>query len=202
MSKEKKVTEGILVFAFVEEGAADDALETMKKAKKDKTVDFWDAVVIRRDAKGQHFYNETKDSSTPLGAGIGALIGGVIGIPGGPAGIVVGAGLGASLGAFAASGDAGLKNENLEKIGHALRAGNSALLIVSSHEYLRNIQEYAGEEDATVALQKLTTGIAEHMVRDQNAAYIITAAGRSVSCHGLEAGDKIAELLGIGTAAE
>ena len=197
MSEKSGEEEGILVFAFVEEGAAGEALETLKKAKKDKSVDYWDAADIRKDNRGRYYYNETRDMTTPRGAGIGMLIGGLIGIPGGPAGIVLGAGLGASLGAFAANTDAGLKDENVAKVGQALMSGNSALLVVLSRANLSQMQEYAAEEDTTVAIQKLTAGISENMVQGQNVAYHITAAGRSVSCHPLEAGDKFAQLLDI-----
>jgi uncharacterized membrane protein len=197
MGEEKMTNAGIVVIAFVEEGAAADALKTLKKAKKEKTVQYWDAAVIRKDEKGQYFYNETKDMTTPKGAGIGALIGGLIGVPAGPAGVVLGAGLGASLGMFAASTDAGLKDETLEKFGHALQSGNSALMIVSSRDYLRAIQEYAAEEETTAVIQKLTADISEHMVRGENAAYLVTAAGRSVSGHRLESDNEFAKLLGV-----
>lgn len=197
MSEEKSANEGILVFAFAEEDTADDALKTLNKAKKEKTIDFWDAAVIRKDARGRYYYHETRDRSTPKGAGIGAVIGGLIGSPGGPAGIVIGSGIGAALGGFVASTDSGLKDDRLEDVGHALESGNSALLIVSSREYLGAMQEYASEEDTRIAMQKLTKGISEHMVHGENVAYIITSAGRSVSCHPLESDDPIAKLLGV-----
>ena len=202
MSEEKAAFEGILVAAYADEGAADDVLEKVNEAKKEKTFHFWDAAVIRKDERGRYYYNEAKDMSTGKGAGIGAVIGGLIGIAGGPAGIVLGTGLGAALGGFVASADSGLKDEGLEDVGHALESGNSALLIVSSHDYLRAMQEYAGEEDTTAAMQKLTKGISTNMVHKQNVVYNITAAGRSVSCHEFESGGEIGELLGIGTEAE
>ncbi|UCG26136.1 MAG: DUF1269 domain-containing protein [Chloroflexota bacterium] len=197
MSEESAASEGIRVIAYNEEEAAAGALETLEKAKKDKTIQFWDAAVIRKDERGRYYYHETRDRSTPKGAGIGAVIGGLIGIPGGPAGIVVGAGLGASLGAFAASTDAGLNDDTAEELGRALKSGNSALVVVSSREYLGAIQEYAAEEETTAAIQKLTAGISEHMEHGQNVAYLVTAAGRSVSCHRLDADDDVAKLLGL-----
>ena len=73
MSEESKASEGIRVIAFTEEEAAADALETLEKAKKDKShSDFWDAAVIRKDERGRYYYHETRDRSTPKGAGIGA----------------------------------------------------------------------------------------------------------------------------------
>ena len=197
MSEEKAAFEGILVAAYAYEGAADEVLKKVNEAKKEKTFQFWDAAVIRKDERGRYYYNETRDMSTPKGAGIGAIIGGVIGIAGGPAGIVLGSGLGAALGGFVASADSGLKDEGLEDVGHALESGNSALLIISSHEYLSQMQEYAGEEDTTAAMQKLTKGISTHMVHGQNVVYNITAAGRSISCHELKTDGDTASLLGV-----
>ena len=202
MSEEKAKFEGILVAAYADEGTADEVLKRVKEAKKEKTFHYWDAAVIRRDERGRYYFTEAKDMSTGKGAGIGAVIGGLIGIAGGPAGIILGSGLGAALGGFVASADSGLKDEGLEDVGHALESGNSALLIVSSRDYLQAMQEYAGEEDRTMAMQKLTKGISEHVGHGKNVAYIVTSAGRSVSCHELETDDETARLLGIETTEE
>lgn len=101
------------------------------------------------------------------------------------------------MGAIAANTHAGLKDDTIEKLGHGLLPGNSALVIVSSREYLGAMQEYAAGERATAAVKKLTANISEHVVRGQNAAYLVNAAIRSVSCHQLGAEDGIAKLLGI-----
>lgn len=197
MSEGKTANEGILVFAFVEEAAAAEGLEKLEKAKKDKEVQYWDAAVIRKDERGRYYYNETHDRSTPKGAGIGVLIGGLLGAPLGPAGIMLGAGLGAGIGAFAASTDAGLKDDNVERVGRALMAGNSALLVVPDRANLSQGQEYAAQEEIEAMLKKLTADIAEQMQNGQNAAYHITAAGRSVSVHELEADNPFAKVLDI-----
>lgn len=201
MSDEKAAFEGIIVAAYADEGAADGVLETVNGAKKEKTFQFWDAAVVRIDERGRYYLSESKDMSTPKGAGIGAVIGGVIGIVGGPAGVILGSGLGAAVGMFVANSDGGIKDERFEEVGQALESGNSALIIVSSHDYLRQMQEYAGEDELTVAMHKLTDGIHEHMVHGNNVAYIVTSAGRSVSCHLLR-DDEILNLLGIESAAE
>jgi len=196
MSEENATFEGIIVVAYPQEDTAKDILKKVNAAKKKKVFQFWDAAVIRKDKKGQYHYNEIKDMSTPKGAGIGAVIGGLIGLPGGPAGIVIGAGLGAAIGGFAANSDSGINDDRLEDVGHALKSGNSALIIVSRHDYLQAMQQYAADEYTTRALKKLTTGISEHMVHGENAAYLITSAGRSVSCHHLR-DDNIAKLLNV-----
>jgi uncharacterized membrane protein len=190
--------EGILVAAYTDENAAKAVFDKVEKAKKAKSIHFWDAAVIRKNERGHYFFDETRDMSAPKGAGIGAVIGGLIGVTGGPAGIVIGAGLGAALGGFFANADGGIKDERLEDIGHALESENSALLIVSDQEYLRDMRAYADEEDTMVAVHKLTDGIAEHMQQGQDVAYLITAAGRSVSCHQVDPASEIAQLLEVG----
>ena len=136
MSEERTTDQGVIVIAFVEEGAAAEALEKLKQAKKDKTVDYWDAAIIHRDERGRYYADETQDRSAARGGGIGAVVGGLLGMPFGPAGLVVGAGVGASIGAFVANTDAGLDDDNIERVGQALMSGNSALLIVPSRENL------------------------------------------------------------------
>ncbi len=197
MSDEQASFEGILVAAFSDEETASQVLEGFKKAKEQKKFHYWDAAVIGKDAKGNYYASETRDMVTPIGAGIGAVIGGILGIPGGPAGMVLGAGLGTGIGALFASHDGGIRDDRLEEIGHALKSGNSALLIVSDREYLQTMRQYADEDSATKAVKKLTTGISENMTRGQNVAYLITTAGRSMSCHQLDADHEAAELLGI-----
>lgn len=197
MSEENTTFEGIIVVAYPQEETAKDVLVKANDAKKQKTFQFWDAAVVRKDEKGQYHYNETKDMSTPKGASIGAVVGGLLGLPiGGPAGIVLGAGLGAAIGGFAANTDSGIIDDRLEDVGHALQSGNSALFIVSDHDYLLAMREYAADEYTNRALEKLTTGISEQMVQGESVAYLITSAGRSVSCHHLRDAN-IAELLGV-----
>ena len=189
---------GILVSAYTDESAAKDVLGKVEEAKKEKSFQFWDVAVIRKDERGRYYYDETRDMSAPKGAGIGAVIGGLIGITGGPAGVVIGAGLGAVVGGFFANADGGINDERLADVGHALECENSALLIVSDQEYLRDMRAYADSEDTMVAVRKLTEGIAEHMRRGENVAYLITAAGRSVSCHEVAGGTELARLLEVG----
>ncbi|MFN2161610.1 MAG: DUF1269 domain-containing protein [Candidatus Promineifilaceae bacterium] len=189
MSEENSIFDGVIVAAYTNKETADDMLKKVEEAKKAKTFQYWDAAVIRIDERGRYYLNESKDMSTPKGAGIGAVIGGVIGIAGGPAGVILGSGLGAAIGMFAANHDAGIKDERYEEVGHALEADNSALIIVSDRDYLQNMQNYAGEDETAIAMHKLTDGIHEHMVQGNSVAYRITSAGRSVSCHRLRDSD-------------
>lgn len=196
MNEENGAFAGIIIAAYPEEKTAKEILEKVNEAKKTKAIRFWDAAVIRKDEKGHYYFEETRDMSTPTGAGLGLVVGGLIGLVGGPAGAVVGAGLGAAIGGFFASADSGIKDDSLEDVGHALQSGNSALLIVSDHDYLRSMRQFAADEYTARAMKKLTTGIAEHMLQGENIAYLVTSAGRSVSCHRLR-DEKFASLLDV-----
>lgn len=198
MSEENNIFEGVIVAAYTQEEAADEVLEKVKEAKKAETFQYWDAAVIRLDERGRYYLHEDKDMSTPKGAGIGAVVGGLIGIAGGPAGVILGSGVGAAIGMFVANADGGIKDERFEEVGQALEPSNSALIIVSGHDYLQQMQDYASEEDVEIAMKKLADGIHEHMEHGTDVAYIITSAGRSVSCHRLR-DENIAELLGVET---
>ncbi|NJN84931.1 MAG: DUF1269 domain-containing protein [Caldilineaceae bacterium] len=132
---------GFLVMAFLDENAADQALNAMKDAKKQQQFYFEDAAVIRQDAKGKVHYHETGDMSTGKGAGIGALVGGVLGILGGPAGVALGAGAGAAVGAALSAGDKGFRNESLGTVGLALKPSTSAVAAITSHDFMRAVQQ-------------------------------------------------------------
>jgi uncharacterized membrane protein len=65
----------LIVAAFKEENAADEALKALKAAKKEKLIGIKDAAVIRRDQKDKIHIKDVKD----VGGGKGALAGGLFG---------------------------------------------------------------------------------------------------------------------------
>jgi uncharacterized membrane protein len=182
---------GIIVAAFNNEGAGDEALKALKQAKKQKQVYFEDAAVIRQDATGQVHYHETGDMSTGKGAGVGALIGGLVGILGGPAGIAIGASAGAAVGAAAAHGDAGFADAGLKQIGVALKPGTSALTAITS------LRDNVAEADARAAVQQLADGISEQLAVGNDVAYGLAITEEGVAVVALAADDKHAQVLGV-----
>lgn len=173
---------GFLVVAFVEENAADEALDEMKQAKKRDEFYFEDAAVIRQDANGKVHYHETGDMSTGRGAGVGAIVGGVLGILGGPAGVALGAGAGAAVGAALAHRDSGFRDESLDTVGVALRPGTSAVVAITSHDFLRAIQQQVSIEDIRTAVRNLAQRISDRLAEDMNMAVglILTEDGLAV----------------------
>ena len=161
---------GFLVVAFTDEYAADEALDAMKDAKNAQEFYFEDAAVIRQDAKGKVHYHETGDMSAGKGAGIGALVGGVIGILGGPAGVVAGAAVGGAIGGAVAAPDKGFKNENLKTIGMALMPGTSAVAVITSHDFLKAMQQQVPIEDIRTTVSNLAAELSAQLAAGKNVA--------------------------------
>ena len=170
---------GFLVAAFTDAAAADQALDAMKDAKRQQRFYFEDAAVIKQDAQGKVKYHETGDMGVGKGAGIGALVGGVLGILGGPAGVALGAGAGAAVGGAIATRDTGFKNENLKTIGLALKPGNSAVAIITSHDFLKAMQQQVPVEDIRTVVSNLAAEISAQLAANKCVAIglLLTEAG-------------------------
>ena len=154
---------GFLVVAFTDVTAADQALDAMKDAKKQQQFYFEDAAVITQDAQGKVKYHETGDMGAGKGAGIGALVGGVIGILAGPAGVVAGAGVGGAIGAAFAAHDAGFKNANLQTVGLALKPNTSAVAVITSHDFLKAMQQQVPIEDIRTVVSNLAAELSAQL---------------------------------------
>jgi uncharacterized membrane protein len=170
---------GMFVAAYVDERGADNALETLKQAKKQGQFYYDDAAVVRNSAEGKVHIKETGDMSTGKGAGIGALIGGVIGILGGPAGVALGAGAGAAIGGIAAHGDAGFDQDSLEEIGAALPAGTSALAVTTSQDFVEEVRKQAPDEDTLTIASSIAAEISDRLNARQDVlmAMVLTEDG-------------------------
>lgn len=174
---------GMFVAVFVDELAAEGALDGMKAAKKSGEFYYDHAAVIRCDAKGKVHIKETGDMTTGKGAGIGAVIGGVVGLLGGPAGVALGAGAGAAIGAIAAHGDAGFDNDSLKEIGAALTPGSSAVAATTSQAFVEEVRKQAQQGENVAAAQDFAKVIRENLELRQDALYslVITEEGIAAS---------------------
>jgi uncharacterized membrane protein len=173
---------GFLVVAFTDERAADQALDAMKEAKKQKKFYFEDAAVIRQDAKGKVHYHETGDMKAGKGASIWALVGGVLGILGGPAGVAAGAGAGAAVGAAVAAPDKGFRNEGLKTVGVALKPGTSAIAAITSHDFLKAVQKEVPIENIRASISNLAAELSARLSENKSVAIglLLTEAGLAV----------------------
>ena len=187
---------GFLVVAFTDVTAADQALDAMKDAKKQQQFYFEDAAVITQDAQGKVKYHETGDMSTGKGAGIGALVGGVIGILGGPAGVVVGAGAGAAVGAAIGAADKGFKNESLGTIGVALMPGTSAVAVITSHDFLKAVQQQVSVEDIRTVVSNLAAELSAQLAAGKCVAIGILLTPDGLGIKEIAADETSAQVVG------
>src|SRR4051812_14874960 len=110
----------IVVAAFRDEGAADEALEQLRAVQRQGMIKIDDAAVLRRDANDKLHIKEIADMGGGKGAVVGGVTGAVLGILAGPVGWTVG--IGALVGGLAAKlRDAGFPDARLREIGQGLR---------------------------------------------------------------------------------
>lgn len=188
---------GFLVAAFTDVNGGENALKSLKEAKKQKQLYFDDAAVIRQDEDGDVHYRETGDMTTGKGAGVGALVGGVIGILGGPTGIVIGAGAGALIGGALSHGDAGFDDDSLEQIGVALRPGTSAIVATTDKYFVETVNRQVPEADLRAAIADLSAGLAANLDagRDVALRLLLTEVGFAVQ--EVDVDDEAVHVMGI-----
>jgi uncharacterized membrane protein len=187
---------GFLVLAFLDDTAADQALDAMKEAKRQKQFYFEDAAVIRQDVQGKVHYHETGDMSTGKGAGIGALVGGILGILGGPVGVAIGAGAGAAVGAAIGSIDSGFRDESLRTVGVALKPGTSALAAITSHDFLRAVQQQVPIDQIRRAVGNLSAELSARLRENKNVAIGLLLTEQGLAIKEIAANEETAEVVG------
>ena len=115
----------VIVLVWDRMDRADQALENLKKAKKDKMIEVEDAVVVVKDSEGNIKVKETEHLTTKKGVVFGGVAGLVVGtMLGGPIG---GALLGGAAGALAAKIDLGIPNEKIEAVSDHMDNASSAI---------------------------------------------------------------------------
>jgi len=193
---------GFLVMAFLDDMAADRALNVMKEAKKQGQFYFEDAAVIRQDLQGKVHYHETGEMSTGRGAGIGALVGGVLGILGGPAGVALGAGAGAAVGAAISTIDTGFRDESLRTVGIALKPGTSAIAAITSHAFLRAVQQQVPIDQIRVGVSILAAELSARLREHKNVAIGMLLTETGLGIREIAANEESAEVVGAVITAE
>jgi len=154
----------LLVFAYPDESSADEALDKLKKLKKDGLIDIVNAAVIVKDDKGKVHAKETADPGAKQGALFGAVVGGLIGLVGGPAGVVIGAAAGAGTGGVAAKKiDMGIPDDQIEELASSLDEGNSAIVAIIEYIWVDKVLAEVEDDAESVLRQAVKDEIAEQL---------------------------------------
>jgi uncharacterized membrane protein len=169
----------VVVAAFKDEKAASAALAEMKQAKKEGLIKIVDAAVLSKDANGKLHIKETADMGGGKGAVVGGVIGAVIGVLVGPIGwAAVG---GAVIGGLAAKlHDGGFKDERLKKLGEGLGPGNSAIVAVVEHTWVKQVEKELTDAGADAVTEELSADIAQQLQSGGEVAYTALATGDGV----------------------
>lgn len=173
----------VIVAAFQEEKAADQALKELKRAAKEKVIKIENAAVLRKDEKGKLHIKETADMGGGKGAAVGGVAGAAIGLIAGPA-LVIPAAVGALVGGLTARlRDSGFSDERLESIGEGLTPGSSAIIAVVDHIWVEAVEKQLAKEGADLTTAELKADIASQLEAGHEVAYsaLVTQAGYDVS---------------------
>jgi uncharacterized membrane protein len=180
----------LIVAAFQDENAADQALKELKSAQKQKLIDIQDAAVIRRDEKNKLHIKETADPGGGKGAAAGGVIGAVVGLIGGPPGVIVGASVGALVGGVTAKViDSGIPDDRLEKIGEGLQPGTSAIVAIIEHRWVGDVEKQLANAGADVLTEALRADIAEQLAAGQDVSFTAISSEEGMAVQRISAGD-------------
>ena len=186
----------VLVAAFQEEEAADEALKELKQAKWAGVIGIQDAAVLRMDEKGKLHVKETGDWGGGKGAVAGAVIGGFIGLLAGPIGWL---GLtGAVIGGLAAKlRDSGFSDERLKQLGESLQPGTSAIVAVIEHRWVAELERQMQEAGADVMTEEIGADIAAQLEAGREVAYTALATQEGVAAGRVAAGEDATDVSGL-----
>ena len=161
----------VLIAAFNEEKAADEALSELKAAKWAGLIGIQNAAVLRRDEKNKLHVKELKDWGGGKGAAFGGALGAVLGVLTGP-GILVAGAAGALIGGLAAKlRDSGFSNERLNTIGESLQPGTSAIVAIIEHKWVAELENEMAEAGADVLTESIAADVAAQLEAGREVAY-------------------------------
>lgn len=186
----------VVVAAFQEEKAADEALKELKQAKWAGVIGIQDAAVLRMDEKGKLHIKETGDWGGGKGAIAGGVIGGFIGLLAGPIGWL---GLtGAVIGGLAAKlRDSGFSDERLKQLGESLQPGTSAIVAVIEHKWVAELERQMQEAGADVLTEEIGADIAAQLEAGREVAYTALATQEGVAAGRVAAGEDATDVSGL-----
>ncbi len=179
----------LIVAAFPDEKAADNALKELKRAKKQKLIKIENAAVLRKDQKGKLHIKETADLGGGKGAAIGGVAGAAIGLIAGPA-LVVPVAVGALVGGLTAKAkDMGFSDERLKTVGEGLTPGSSAIIAVVEHTWVEQVEKELAEEGADLLAAEFGADIASELEAGHEVAYSAISSEEGFAASRVAAGE-------------
>ena len=179
----------LVVAAFQDEKAADQALKDLKKVQKKKMIAIKNAAVLRKDENGKLHIKETADMGGGKGAALGGVVGAAIGLIAGPA-LVVPVAVGALVGGLTAKlKDSGFSDKRLESLGDGLVPGSSAIIAVVEKKGVERVERELTEQGADLLTSKIQADIASQLEAGSEVAYTAVTTQEGIAV-GRVAGDE------------
>jgi uncharacterized membrane protein len=179
----------LLIAAFNTPTGAEEVLDQLKTAKKEKLIGIQAARVLVKDEKGKI---HTKDVGlTPgKGAAAGGVIGAVVGVVTGGVGLALGA-AGALVGGLVGKSkkEGRFDSYRIEQIADALTPNSSAIVAVIEHKWVAELEAELEEAGADVMTAAIAADIAAQLAEGRSVAYQATATADSLTTGRIAAGE-------------
>lgn len=183
----------LIVAAFKDEQAANEALKGLKQAQKEKLIKIENAAVLRKDAKGKLHIKETADMGGKKGAALGGVAGAAIGLIAGPA-LLVPAAVGALVGGLTAKlRDSGFSDVRLEVLGESLKPGSSAIVAVVEHTWVDQVKKAMAQEGADLLTASISADISEQLDAGHEVAYTAISSEQGFAAARVAGGEDMVE---------
>ncbi len=186
-----QVPSQIVIAAFKDEMAANQALQQLNQLQKEKTIKIVDVAVLRRDERSKLHINEPSDWGWRRGALAGGAVGAVVGLIAGPIGwAALG---GAAIGGLAAQlRDTGFNDSELRRLGECLTPSSSALITLIEPMWAKQVEEEMTKAGADILTQRIEADIATSVQSEKDVAYRAFSAEDASGTGGMasEAGEK------------
>lgn len=178
----------LLIAAFNTPTGAEDVLEQLKTAKKEKLIGIQAARVLVKDEKGK-IHTKDVGLTTGKGAVAGGVIGAAVGILTGGVGLALGA-AGALVGGLIGKSkkEGRFDSYRVEQIAEALTPNSSAIIAVIEHTWVAELEAELEEAGADVMTAAIAADIAQQLGEGRSVAYQATATADNLTTSRVAAG--------------
>jgi uncharacterized membrane protein len=178
----------LIIAAFNTPTGAEEVLDQLKTAKKEKLIGIQAARVLVKDEKGKI---HTKDVGlTPAkGALAGGVMGAVLGIVTGGVGLAVGA-AGALVGGLVGKSkkEGRFDSYRIEQIADSLTPNSSAIIAIIEHKWVAELEAELEQAGGDVMTATIAADIAAQLAEGRSVAYSATATEDSLTTGRIAAG--------------
>jgi uncharacterized membrane protein len=165
----------LLIAAFDEETAAEEALKTLKESQDEKLVGIQAAVAMHKDQEGQIHFKDV--GLTPAKGAVGGIVlGAVVGVLTGGTGLALGA-LGALVGGLVGrkKRDSRFSADRINQVAASLAPGSSAVVVAMEPGWVVVLEKELELLGADVLTVEIPADLARQLEANEEAAQAMLA---------------------------